>query len=493
MRPDSLDYETVRHSKRDRLRVEQDSTISGWPSRESAKPEDSEVRLKDEPPTPEQDSVTFSKEPALSQRRGHLATFFLLFLYATIAYFRPWDISPAWHWMEQVPYWLALTMLAVFAISQFLAEGNFTTRPREVNLVLLLTALALLSIVQANSPQDGWRYFNDHFIKTVIIFIVLVNVVRTRLRLHAMIFLGLLANVYISVVSTTHSLVEEGPESLRATAEIKNIFNDPNTLALQLVIMIPIALTLLIDSRSLAKRIVYGACVLVMLVGTLATLSRGGFLALVAAGATLAFKLGRRNRSLVVALILVSVIAVALLAPGGYGERLTSIIDPSRDPVGSAAARRALLYRSIWVSVRRPILGVGIGNFQAVSIHNQVSHNSYTQVSAELGMAALAIYVMFLLTSYRRLRQIEHETSKVKRSSELYYLSVGLQASLVGYMVGSFFLSVAFEWFVYFLVAYAICVSRLYQLQRSQTTPPDASVSAAIPAPQLPFVTRSEV
>ena len=39
-----------------------------------------------------------------------------------------------------------------------------------------------------------------------------------------------------------------------------------------------------------------------------------------------------------------------------------------------------------------------MGNFHFKSIQEQVSHNSYTQVAAEMGMAALVLYTMFIVT-----------------------------------------------------------------------------------------------
>ena len=42
-------------------------------------------------------------------------------------------------------------------------------------------------------------------------------------------------------------------------------------------------------------------------------------------------------------------------------------------------------------------------------------------------------------------------------------MSVGLQAGLIAYMVSSFFLSVAYTWYVFYLVGYAICLRRLYE------------------------------
>ncbi len=46
-----------------------------------------------------------------------------------------------------------------------------------------------------------------------------------------------------------------------------------------------------------------------------------------------------------------------------------------------------------------------------------------------------------------------------------YFLSIGLQASLVGFMFSSFFGAVAYQWYVYYLVGYAVCLHRLYLIK----------------------------
>ncbi|MEJ7709183.1 MAG: hypothetical protein WKF84_04820 [Pyrinomonadaceae bacterium] len=46
-----------------------------------------------------------------------------------------------------------------------------------------------------------------------------------------------------------------------------------------------------------------------------------------------------------------------------------------------------------------------------------MSHNAYTQVSSEMGIAAMIIYVMFIVTPLKRLRQIELETADAAKAS----------------------------------------------------------------------------
>jgi O-antigen ligase len=205
-----------------------------------------------------------------------------------------------------------------------------------------------------------------------------------------------------------------------------------------------------------------------MAAATVVTYSRGGFLAMAAAMAALGWTLGRRHRLAVVSAVGVLGLALLVLAPGGYGARIFSIYDHNLDTLGSASARQALLMRSALVAVRNPLFGVGMGNFSHVSFRNQVTHNAYTQVAAEMGAAAFVIYLLYILTPLRRLRAIVRETFDERRTSRFYYLAAGLAASLVGYMVASFFASVAYYWNVYYLVGYAVCLRRLYEASRAE-------------------------
>ena len=94
-------------------------------------------------------------------------------------------------------------------------------------------------------------------------------------------------------------------------------------------------------------------------------------------------------------------------------------------------------------------------------------------MAAELGLLALVLYVMFMVIPLVRLRKIERRTAELLKSkSASYYMAVGLQASLIGYMVSSFFVSVAYLWYVYYLVGFAVAFRRIYQ----SAQPPDISL-----------------
>jgi O-antigen ligase len=176
----------------------------------------------------------------------------------------------------------------------------------------------------------------------------------------------------------------------------------------------------------------------------------------------LVWKLARRNRAFFGAVALALVVAAVTLAPGAYRSRLATTSDDS------AVARTDDLKRSILVTARHPLFGVGMGNYVLYSNSEHATHNSYTQVASEMGVIALFIYLGFLLTCFKGLSRVEQAAQTARRREPLYYLALGLQASLVGYMVVSFFASVAYQWYVYYLVAYAFSLQRLTPILKPQ-------------------------
>lgn len=396
-------------------------------------------------------------------KRGHSFSYLGLFLFTFVLYFRPYELIPSLSAFSSMALVLALATICIFLPSQLALEGNLTARPREVNLLLLLVVTALLSIPTAINPGEAWATFNDTFLKAVLMFIVMVNVVRTEWRLKGLIWLSLGISCFLSLNALdSYRAGNFTVEGYRVEANVRGMFENPNDMALHLVTMTPLAVALMLSARSLPVKLLYGACAALMVAGNVVTFSRGGFIGLVGAMLVMAWKLGRRNRLAVIFSSIIIIGVFLALAPGNYGVRLLAIVNPSLDPVGSSNMRRELLEKSIKVAIRHPLFGVGMGNFHIVSIHEHVSHNAYTQVAAEMGMTAMALYILFIVTPLKRLRQIEQETFEARRRTHFYYLSVGVQASLVAYMIGSFFASVAYQWYVYYLVAYAICVRRMY-------------------------------
>ena len=454
--------------------VETEPAEDAWPAHPSAQspaptPVPHDTRVFVAPPvvappiTPRPVATSVGARSRAILRRGHTLSYVGLFLFTLVLYFRPYELFSALSSLDKLAYWLAIATIAVFIPSQLALEGNLTAFPRSVKLVLFITLAGLLSMITAINKQEAWAEFNDVFIKAVLMFIVMVNVVRTERRLTLLLYVTLAVTFLLSFNALsdyrTGNFTVEG---YRIKGLLGGMFGNPNDLALHFVTMAPLALTMMVISRRLIVKIVFLITTILIVAGNVVTYSRGGFLGLMVTALVLAWKLGRHHRAMLAIVGPVVLVAFMVLAPGNYGRRLLSIFVPGLDTMGSASSRQEILNRSIIVSLRNPITGIGMGNFHTVSLRETVTHNAFTQISAEMGIAALIAYMMFLTGPIMRLRRIERNTMESPPDRRYYYQSIGLQASLVGYMVSAFFAAVAYQWYAYYLVAFAVCLSRMY-------------------------------
>ena len=407
-------------------------------------------------------------------KRGHALTFACLFVFSIVLYFRPYELIPALSSFKSMAFYVGIVTLAVYAVTQLALEGNLTARPREVNMVLLLGIAGLLSIPLAIDSSEAWTTFVDFVIKAILIFVVMANVVRTELRMKLLIYLALVVSIYLCfhlINDYRAGIFKIGlaeTNTQRVEGAIKGLFDNSNDLALHLVTMIPIAFVMALENKNLLRRIIFWATTLLMVAAVIITFSRGGFIALIAMALLLVRKIGRRNKTAAVGALVLGVVFCIAVAPGAYAGRLATIFDSAADITGSSSQRTVVLKRSILVALRYPLFGVGLGNFHHKSEQELGTHNAYTQVAAETGIAAMVFYIIFLVHPLRKLRMIERELYERNENSRYYYLAIGLQASLVAYMVASFFAAVAFQWYAYYLVAYAIALRRIYYLQEAK-------------------------
>jgi hypothetical protein len=402
------------------------------------------------------------RNTSMMLRRGHAFGFAGLVLFTLILDFRPYELFPWLAWASSSAFVVALCTLIVYVPTQLGLEGNLTFRPREINLILLLFLAGLLSVPLALKRIVAWDTLQI-FLKVIVMFIVMVNVVRTEKRLKVMLMLALVTSCILSAAAVNDYRMGVFLRDLdrnRIRGLFGNLFDNPNDLALHLVTMIPLALGMLLGSRGSLKKLFFAFCAVLSIAGVVATFSRGGFVGMVFAVGMLVWRTAKSNKLMIATCLPVALLVFVLLAPGGYGNRMATTGDDS------GLARYDELKRSLFLAAHHPLFGVGMNNYIYYSNYDHATHNAYTQVASELGFPALVVYIWFLITPLKHLRRVARETSAARRKSPIFFLAAGLEASIVGYMAASFFLSVAYLWYVYYLVGYAICFRRLYDISQ---------------------------
>jgi putative inorganic carbon (HCO3(-)) transporter len=323
--------------------------------------------------------------------------------------------------------------------------------PMEVVLLFLLVGQMFLASAMSPVWRGGAFQQTLDFAKVLIVVIVMNVAVTSPKRLRGLMLIQAASVAMIAAVSVWKGSLIAG----RLEGTLSGSYADPNDLALAIIISLPLCLALLFLSRSRVWKMTWAAAMLVMVYCVFLTGSRGGFLSfmVVAAVCLWTFAIRGRRRYLLV-LTVAGGLLLWLLSSGTVVERLAGTFSRGEDTsasYSSAQQRQELLVRSIDVTVQHPLFGVGPGNFPAVSGSWHTTHNSFTLMSSEGGIPAFILYVLILWCGFSNLRATRQ---LLRGQAESSVLAQALYASLAGYVVGSFFLSVSYQFFPYILVAY---------------------------------------
>jgi hypothetical protein len=401
-----------------------------------------------------------------------------LVLFTILLYLRPNELLP----IGTFPIVKIITIgtLVAFFIERLGQGGSISVMPKPFKYLLAVAGLALLSIPFGLDPDTSFTAFTDLFLKILLVFLLTINVVSSFRRLRLLMEVTVLSAAVVGLLTLFDyaqgkNLVEGG----RATGALGGIFRNPNDLALALNVLFPIAFTLGLSRRNQFSKLLYFLSAAVFAVTIVVTQSRSGFLTIVIAGVFFLVQLGRRYPA---AWAVAALAAVTFLASGP--GRIFTIFDASGGDVTAAesgSTRWELVKRSIEVAGANPVrwlFGVGLENFSIVSIKDLVSHNAYLQVFNEIGLPALIFYILFLASVIGITARMVKRYRRARGYRQVWLTAVGIQSALVAYVVGSFFASVAFQWFVYYPAAFAVCLQQL--MARTERLPAKREVTARV-------------
>ena len=379
----------------------------------------------------------------------------LVAAYATIVifwafyYFRPEDVIKA---LYVLPLGKILGVVALIAlILGTVGQGRGVKLSPEAKLVLMLYAWCVLCVPFAAWRGGAfWTVFGDYG-KCIIMTIMIGIAVNSVTRLRRLLFIQASATAVMAVIGC---VFYRGMPRL----DIGNgLYGNANDFAIMIALNWPICLGFLLATRNPFKKMLWGIGLIGMLWAVTLTYSRSGFMATVVAIIASFWEFGIRGKRkhVVIGAAVLALLLLPVLIPSGYGTRLEGIFNPSIDPLdkGSAAARRELLIMSLKLTATHPIFGVGPGNFESVTQTWFVTHNTYTQLSSEVGIPGLLLFLLILRRVFRNLKDVT-KTERFRSDPQVEIFASALRASFAGYLLGAFFASYAYELFIYALVAF---------------------------------------
>ena len=413
----------------------------------------------------------------------------LVAAYATIVifwafyYFRPEDIITA---LYAIPLGKILGVIALIAlILGTVGQGRGVNLSPEAKLVLMLYAWCVVCVPFASWRGGAfWTVFGDYG-KCMIMTIMIGIVVNSVVRLRRLLFIQASATALAAIGCVFYRHMTR--------LQIGNgLYGNANDFAIMIALNWPICLGFMLATRNPFKKLLWGIGLIGMLWAVTLTYSRSGFMATMVAVLASFWQFGikgKRKHVVIGAAVLV-LLLLPVLIPSGYGTRLAGIFNPSIDPLdkGSAAARRELLIMSLKLTATHPIFGVGPGNFENVTQTWFLTHNTYTQLSSEVGLPGIILFILILRRVFRNLNDVT-KTERFQTDPQVEIFASALRASFAGYLVGAFFASYAYELFIYALVAFTGVLYNACQEQAPTTKPRMSTKFSRLHAPEALKVT----
>ena len=393
---------------------------------------------------------------AIGRRPPYAGAFFWIMAFFVVYCARPED------WVPGLVYIPLAKVTGLLALGAFLVGVGHERQglPRELVCLVLLMVQFCFTIPFASWHGGAfWRVVE--FSKIVLILLVMARAVNTLERLRRLIYVQAACVATIVVVTVIKGYRVAG----RLQGVLRGVYSNPNDFAFAIVLTLPLCFAFLLRTRNLFVKIVWALVMAAMIYAVVSTASRAGALALLFTMAMCLWEFGVKGRRHYLIVLAGSVTAIFLLFYGGrLKERFGAVLEPDLSSQADMAAhgsikhRWMLLKESLIVTAEHPLVGVGPGNFKGFTGTWQVTHNSYTEMSSEAGLPALFLYLMILWFAFKNL----HESKRLVGGQDEFMLFAGaLHASLIGYVIGSFFASVAYSFFPYFLVAYTTALLKV--------------------------------
>ncbi|MBL8753648.1 MAG: putative O-glycosylation ligase, exosortase A system-associated [Planctomycetes bacterium] len=367
-----------------------------------------------------------------------------LLLFSWLAYMRPQDLCWGFARTMRMSFFVAFAMLIGWFVHE---RGRRPFALWDFRTFAIVGLGALVSISYADAQvQDAYTntYFFE-FVKILVITAFTAGQVDSRERLRVMYWTIALSLAFFGVKGGLFGVLSGGRPILRGPG---GMLEDNNDFALALVMNVPLLWYLGREElhRPWVRRATLAA-VFLTVVTIVLTHSRGAFLALSMTALWIAWRSGHLVRAF--GFLGCLALLFPLVAPPEVLERLASIGDTKES---SANARLTAWATALRMIGDNPILGVGLRNFQprypdysvvplGADSTTYVAHNSYLQIWAESGSLAFVVYLALMASVFVACRKV-YAMSRAR--ADLRWAGTYarmMEATMVGFMVGAFFLN----------------------------------------------------
>lgn len=375
--------------------------------------------------------------------------------------------------LNTVPVSLIMVALAVLGWALFDDKRDVRIVPRQVLMVLLLIYCGVTTLY-ADLPVDALTKW-DWAWKALAFGIFLPLTLTTRLRVESVALFMTLSAASIIIVGGIKTLVSGGGYGeLNLMVSNNSGLYEGSIISAVAIAIIPLILWLArygsIYPRDWRVRLVAGALVFACLLIPVGTQARTGIICIVVLG-VLMLRSTQRRAVYIAGVALALLIAIPLL-PSGFTERMDTIKGYRAD---NSASTRIAVWAWTWDYVQEHPFGGGFDAYRQNRIRvvmtdsaadksapmveydqSRAYHSSYFEMLGEQGFPGLVLWLLIHVGGLVRMEMVRIRNKAAAEREWIAGLATALQQAHIVYLVGSLFVGIAFQPFIYMLVGLQI-------------------------------------
>ena len=401
--------------------------------------------------------VLLDDEPLATVERNPLAFSIARILLVAALFGAPWAFGAVDSWA-----WMSLTLVSCLALF-FWAIGNAQQKVLKVVWSPLYVPLALfliLGLIQygAGLTLDRWETRTALVLlaESVTIFFLAGQLfgeatpkTRNHFGLAILFFAGVLG--LFSILQFASGATQIYWSFDTGASPFFGPYANPDHYAGLMEMLIPIGVFYVAEQREFAASVALPILSLTIAAASLMLSgSRSGVLALLAEiliMLVLCWRTrGRERRGLMTTgfAILVGVLLFSWVDPGSVAKRLGAVASPRDAWTEWSSFRKSVTLDSFRMLREKPILGIGLGNFENAYPQYQsyptdltvdYAHNDYAQAIAETGLIGAALILSALLLFFR----LSFRDLRERLQSRNNWMQLGAAVGCFGLLVHSFF------------------------------------------------------
>jgi len=411
--------------------------------------------------------------PSASQNLCSRIGFFFLAPFIVFLFSRLLDVTvPFLH----LPFVFGgATVAAAFLSGELVPVLRMTA----VRCILLFTGWFCLASVFGLWKGGSFAMFRNYWVKSLLIFLALACLAVTLQRIRVIIYLIALGIALAMLVALVAGATDAENRLIMPVGELAN----SNALGIFAVLGLPLCWhSVMFSIRGWLAALLSAVLSLPMLY----VVSRSGSrTALVMLGVLFLYGMCRfdwRQRILLAGIMAPLALVAFMTAPEALLSRYATLFvtnsrqldeqDTELDAsaVGSTEARLYLLEKSLSITFRNPLFGIGPGNFMVAENELaekegrrgnwHVTHNGYTEISAETGLIGFLLYTAALVSIWRALGNISARAAGVTGAGETRQTASVLRMLFFISAIGVFFGISLYQYFIPAFMGLALGVVR---------------------------------